>query len=93
MIRIVKMEFHSNKTEAFQQLFFDSKHLIEGMKGCNGVKLLRDKENRNVFFTYSNWESTKHLNAYRNSKTFEEIWTKTKLMFSAKPEAWSVDEM
>jgi len=44
----------------------------------------------NVFFTYSYWEHPDFLEQYRNSDFFKGVWTKTKALFSEKPEAWSV---
>jgi heme-degrading monooxygenase HmoA len=43
-----------------------------------------------VFFTYSKWESEADLNHYRFSAFFKETWTKTKMLFAAQPNAWSV---
>ena len=34
----------------------------------------------------------KNLEAYRNSKLFEETWTQTKALFADKPQAWSLQE-
>ena len=47
----------------------------------------------NIFFTYSFWSSETALNEYRNSELFKAIWIKTKVLFSAKPEAWSLDKL
>jgi hypothetical protein len=36
------------------------------------------------------WDDPKYLEAYRQSELFEGVWAKTKVLFDAKPEAWSV---
>jgi heme-degrading monooxygenase HmoA len=45
------------------------------------------------YFTVSDWESEKALNAYRDSALFAEIWPTVKPWFSAKAEAWTTDEI
>ena len=91
LIRIVKMTFETSKTEYFQELFQRNKEKIKGFKGCEHLELYRDKNNKNIFFTYSYWQDEAALENYRNSALFKEVWSDTKQMFSGKPEAWSVD--
>ncbi len=89
--RIVKMSFEDSKVEEFLQNFNKNKEKIRNFEGCNKLKLLRDKNNPNTFFTYSYWESEANLEVYRNSELFKQVWAKTKVLFNNKPEAWSVD--
>ena len=89
--RIVKMSFEDSKVEEFLQNFNENKEKIRNFEGCNKLKLLRDKNNPNTFFTYSYWESEANLEVYRNSELFKQVWAKTKVLFNNKPEAWSVD--
>lgn len=91
LIRIVKMNFEESKIELFLENFNQNKEKIRNFEGCNSLKLLRDKNNPSIFFTYSYWESEEHLEAYRNSELFKSVWKKTKAWFNNKPEAWSVD--
>ncbi|MCX6351283.1 MAG: antibiotic biosynthesis monooxygenase [Bacteroidetes bacterium] len=93
MIRIVKMHFYQGNAEKFIQLFEEVYPAISSCQGCKHLRLLRDKKNTNIFFTYSIWESEENLNAYRNSDLFATTWEKTKAMFAEKAEAWSVEEM
>lgn len=88
--RIVKMTFDPQKVDEFVDTFNDSKLLIRNSEGCTHLELLRDINNPNIFFTYSQWKSEIELNKYRNSELFEKVWAKTKILFNAKPEAWSV---
>lgn len=90
-IRIVKMEFQIDKVEAFLQNFEEVKERIRNFPGCCHLELYRDKNNSNIFFTYSKWEDESDLENYRNSSLFKEVWGVTKPMFSKKAEAWSVD--
>lgn len=90
LIRIVKLTFKSENIVKFEQIFKETKQYIQGFKGCISLELLQDKTNPNIFFTYSQWASEEHLNNYRNSDFFKSVWSKTKVLFDAKPEAWSV---
>lgn len=93
IVRIVKMTFEPSETEAFQELFQRNKEKIRGFEGCEFLELYRDKNNKNIFFTYSYWQNEDALEKYRVSPLFQEVWSETKKMFAGKPEAWSVDKI
>jgi heme-degrading monooxygenase HmoA len=88
--RIVKLTFQEDKIEDFKQIFEQSKNLIRQRMGCLHVELLQDIAKSNVFFTLSYWENEADLEAYRHSELFITTWAKTKVLFSDKPNAWSV---
>ncbi len=92
IIRIVKMTFEKDKVERFLELFNSSKHLIRNFEGCTHLELLNSIDETNVYFTYSFWQSSIDLENYRNSELFKTVWSKTKILFSAKAEAWSVEQ-
>ncbi|SFS29710.1 putative quinol monooxygenase [Lutibacter maritimus] len=92
-VRIVKLTFETTNIETFLTNFNDNKNNIRNFEGCRLLELYRDKNNTNIFFSYSYWDSEKHLNNYRNSELFKTVWAKTKVLFSDKPEAWSVDKL
>ena len=85
------MSFEAVRIEEFLENFNNNKEKIRTFEGCKHLKLLRDKNNSSIFFTYSYWETEAHLEAYRNSELFKSVWKKTKVLFNNKPEAWSVD--
>ncbi len=89
--RIVKMEFETQNIEEFLQNFEMVKENIRNFPGCLHLKLLRDKDNTNVFFTYSKWNKESDLENYRNSALFKKVWATTKPFFRSKANAWSVD--
>ena len=91
-IRIVKMTFDSTKVELFLENFNKNKEKIRNFEGCRLLELYRDKNTPIIFFSYSYWDSEKQLENYRNSELFKAVWAKTKVLFSDKPEAWSVDK-
>ena len=92
-VRIVKMTFNVDKIELFISIFNENQLKIRNSEGCELLELYRDKANPTVFFTYSYWQEENHLENYRNSDLFKNVWAKTKLLFSDKPEAWSVDKL
>ena len=90
LTRIVKLTFVAAKTSDFLEIFDSSKDLIVSFNGCSLLELHRDIHDPTIFFTYSKWQSEEHLNAYRNSELFARVWSETKALFAAKPEAWSI---
>ncbi|MFL0354567.1 putative quinol monooxygenase [Xanthomarina sp. GH4-25] len=92
-VRIVKLSFNEHQIEEFLANFELNKNRIRHFKGCQFLELYRDKTNNNVFFTYSYWNSEADLEAYRQSDLFKNVWSKTKPLFNAKPEAWSVEKL
>ena len=92
ILRIVQMTFREDAVNDFIALFEERKELIRHFDGCTHLELWQDVKDRNVFFTYSNWESEQHLDHYRFSALFKDTWSKTKMLFADKPRAWSVDQ-
>ncbi len=88
--RFVKMTFKPEHVEDFKAIFNSKKELIAAVKGCSHVELLQDISDKTIFFTYSLWEDSSYLEAYRHSALFKDVWANTKILFNAKPEAWSV---
>ncbi|NQW43706.1 MAG: antibiotic biosynthesis monooxygenase [Bacteroidetes bacterium] len=91
--RIVKMTFKPEEINNFLSLFEQVKDLIKACDGCLHLELWLQIGNKNVLFTFSQWISEEHLNNYRHSLLFEDTWAKTKALFAAKPEAWSVEQL
>jgi quinol monooxygenase YgiN len=87
--RIVKMSFQPDKTDDFIRLVSAIHKDIAAFDGCKKVLILRDVSDKNIFFTYSLWENESSLENYRRSDFFKTVWTKTKILFSDKPKAWS----
>ena len=89
IVRIVRMTFAPGKTEAFLEIFNGSKSRIRSFPGCLHLELWQDASSPEVFITYSNWEDEHALENYRHSELFKTTWAKTKVLFAAKPAAWS----
>lgn len=89
--RIVKMTFELERADEFESFFMEIKDQIAAQPGCAEVRLLRDKAESGVFFTYSVWDQQASLDAYRTTELFGMVWPKVKNWFAAKPEAWSTE--
>jgi len=87
------MGFYKQNIEVFLQNFEETKTRIRAFEGCQFLELYRDKNDISIFFTYSYWDSEDALENYRKSELFKSIWSKTKPLFSVRPETWSVDKM
>ncbi len=92
-VRIVKMSFHEKHIPAFLENFELNKEKIRNSSGNHLLELYQDKNEKNIFFTYSYWETENDLENCRKSELFGEVWKFTKALFNAKPEAWSVDKL
>lgn len=92
-VRIVKMSFHEEHIAAFLENFELMKTRIRNAQGNRLLELYQDKHDPRIFFTYSYWETEDDLENYRQSELFYDVWTFTKKLFNAKPEAWSVDKL
>ncbi len=91
IIRIVQMTFREEVIEDFKALFEERKSTIKGFAGCTHLELWQDSNQRNIFFTYSHWNTESDLDHYRFSEFFRDTWTRTKALFKEKPQAWSVN--
>ena len=72
------------------QVFAEVKETIAAFDGCHHVELLQDIHLPYILFTYSIWEDEHYLDRYRFSSFFKETWMRSKALFAAKAEAWSV---
>jgi len=91
LTRIVKMTFKEEKIPDFIKVFDEVNHKIVLFEGCQHLNLYQDKKDKRIFFTYSIWDNEEALNNYRYSDFFQDTWSKTKILFDDKPEAWSLD--
>ena len=93
MVRIVKLTIDPAKAEAFEGLFTEKMMQIRHFPGCRHLALWKNHLPSGVFMTYSIWDNQDALDAYRHSAMFSDIWGTIKPWFTAKPEAWSLDDI
>ena len=87
------MTFKKAEVDAFLELFHSTKEKIRNFEGCEHLELLQDLHEPNIFVTYSHWQSEAHLNAYRESPLFGQVWKDTKAKFADKPIAFSSEKV
>ena len=92
IVRIVRLTFKLEEINNFLEIFEQQKKFIAGFEGCTHLTLLRDKQQANVFFTYSHWKNEEALERYRQSDFFRDIWSNVKLLFDDKLQAWSLEK-
>lgn len=93
LIRIVRMTFRPDGVNDFLENFELNKSAIRNSPGCHHLELWQDEHQKNIFVTYSHWESEAHLNQYRDSELFKSVWSFTKALFSEKPQAFSTKKL
>ena len=87
------MSIDKDKIEEFLSNFHQNKEKIRNFQGCQFLELYQDKNDDNIFFTYSYWNTEKDLENYRKSDFFQNVWSKTKILFNENPQAWSVNKI
>jgi len=92
IVRIVKMTFQPDKVADFLLLFEEVNNKIRLFPGCRHLELWQENEKGNVLFTYSIWDNEHALNHYRFSDLFKTTWSRTKILFEKKAEAWSLNK-
>lgn len=90
ILRIVKMTFHEHYLDDFHQLFDQYKQQIRNYPGCQRLALHSDPLQKGVRYTYSHWDSSEALDAYRHSELFAQVWPATKRLFAERPLAHSL---
>ncbi|MCF1750612.1 MULTISPECIES: putative quinol monooxygenase [Mariniradius] len=93
ILRVVRMTFQQDRVNDFLQNFKSNKEKIRNFPGCRYLELWQDEHHKNIFITYSHWESEEALNQYRDSELFKTVWGYTKTLFAAKPMAFSAKKI
>jgi quinol monooxygenase YgiN len=92
VIRIVRMHFRADQVPVFLEIFNANKEAIRKFAGCTYMDLMRDIQSPGTYVTISHWSSADDLEAYRKSPLFGGVWTRVKPLFSARPEAFTVEK-
>lgn len=92
IIRIVRMHFTQAGVDEFLSIFSEHKQDIRNFPGCSHLELLRDHNDKTCFTTLSYWDKIESLNAYRQSKLFEEVWGQVKSLFAERSQAFSLEK-
>lgn len=91
--RIVRLTVKDTAaSEAFQEIYRSRNPFKNGVKGCRDVKVMKDVNDENVYYTVSIWDHNDDLEAYRESEYFAETWPMVKAQLSKRAEAFSMTE-
>ena len=93
IVRIVCMSFQDDKIETVKEFLDEVRTEIIRVPGCEHLDILQDLDRKNVFFSYSHWQSEQDLENYRKSDFFKKTWARAKVWFIEKPRAWSLNRL
>ena len=86
------MHFRAEEVETFLKIFNENKTAIRNFPGCIYMDLKKDVNALNTFATISHWEKVEDLERYRKSVLFAGVWQRVRKLFSARAEAFTLDE-
>ncbi|QKG51413.1 putative quinol monooxygenase [Hymenobacter sp. BRD67] len=90
LIRIVRLTLQPARTADFLALFRQSESRIRQQPGCRHLELWQDADEPHIYCTYSHWDDSTALNAYRRSELFGQVWPATKRLLAEPAQAFSV---
>ena len=92
--RVVRLTLKDDASiNAFQEIYRSRNPFTKGVKGCREVKVLKDVDHDDVYYTFSIWDSNEDLEAYRQSNYFAETWPMVKAQLAKRAEAFSMTEI
>lgn len=91
--RIVCMEIYPERIPEVEKILSQNFNKIKSFKGCLHLEILRDKNEPNRFFSYSEWKSVDDLENYRSSEFFGMFWRQLRKNFQAKAKAWTLESV
>ena len=91
--RIVMLNFKPDKVAEFLEIFNQNKQVLANSDGCICLEIFESTSDIDTYFTISNWQSVEHLERYRQSELFKEIWSKVKPLFNNKAQAWTLNTL
>jgi quinol monooxygenase YgiN len=91
--RIVMLNFQPDRVDEFLEIFNQNKQVLAKSDGCIRLEIFKSTGDTDTYVTISNWQSEEHLEMYRQSELFKEIWSKVKPLFNNKAQAWTLNTL
>ena len=91
--RIVMLNFQPDRVDEFLEIFNQNKQVLAKSDGCIRLEIFKSTSDTDTYVTISNWQSEEHLEMYRQSELFKEIWSKVKPLFNNKAQAWTLNTL
>ena len=80
-------------SDEFLEIFNQNKQVLAKSDGCIRLEIFKSTNDTDTYFTISNWQSEDHLEMYRQSELFKDIWSKVKPLFNNKAQAWTLNTL
>lgn len=93
IIRIVKMYLKKDEIKSFTDFFSSFQNQILEFDGCMHHDLFPDKDNKEIYYSYTIWKSEVKLKKYRNSELIKNISKAVEPKCEKEPLAWTVDKV
>jgi len=91
--RIIKFKIEPVNADDFKQFIASIKDDFSTIKGCKNMEILNDKEDKDVYFMYTIWDTEFKLNQYRKSEINKTLWSKLQEWSKKEPQAWTVENI
>ena len=91
--RIVMLNFQPDRVDEFLEIFNQNKQVLAKSDGCIRLEIFKSTGDTDTYVTISNWQSEEHLEMYRQSELFKDIWSKVKPLFNNKAQAWTLNTL
>ena len=89
LIRIVQLSIKPDCIKQFKSIFTEAAPHIRAFPGCLRLDLWQQVDLLGEFATFSHWQDTESLDAYRASELFRSRWATIRPMFSSEPRVFS----
>lgn len=93
LYRIVRLHFRPETLRLFLDYLPLYQEAIRASEGCLHLRILQDRSDSNLIFTYSLWREEADLERYRHSELFRSVWSQVRLWFAEPAQAWSLDPL
>ncbi len=93
ILRVVKLKVDPRKMEAFQ-LFMENLHDEKlRLNGCLHFDFFNERQNPNIFYSYTIWEHEKFLKQYKKTDLFKEVVQTLRELCIDEPQAWTIQNV
>ncbi|OFY24093.1 MAG: hypothetical protein A2W98_14235 [Bacteroidetes bacterium GWF2_33_38] len=87
------MYLKSGENKSFATFMKPFQQKIRNFDGCIHHDIFPDKENDDIFYSYTIWKSESKVKKYRNSDLIKHISEAVMPKCTKEPIAWTVDEV
>lgn len=89
--RIIKLKIKEKSLDDFINFISTTNEKVLESEGCKQIELLRDKDDKTVFFMYQFWESEKDLTKFHRSDFYSRLKEQLSNFYEENEQAWIVE--